>query len=465
MRSAGKRARERAREPHSLLLFGSPWDPMSTPSFVNSSLPMWIASLCLGLAAHGPVHASEPQVEEIVVGPTNSGGAFVLAPRGARVAYAGRKDGKLVVSVNGVDGPAFDELYLTHQGSFHVPERAGVWPGTLGGNLGGDVPVTFSVDGEHYAYAGRQGAESVILHDGKEIARAPQEILKRGGGLTISPRGKHVYWAESQLVTGRSIFRRVVDGKPGPWAQPEGTMFAPVFSPDESRVAYFVGRTVDTDKPVLMVDGKDAGYAGGDPKFTADGAKLLTTAYGPGGGSVLVDGKPAVTGIQVTKVVVAPAGSSWAAIVRQLEQNKPVDKLFLDGKVVPGTDHAQDVWFSPDGRRYAALCRNPYGGPAVMVVDGKRSPEYARIDAQPPAWSPDGSKMIYTAANDQQSVVVVEGKETPYSGALLGEPSFAFASRGGRFGWGTRAGNNRVFTLLVDGEPVLPPTRIRWTAR
>src|SRR5262245_27840362 len=258
------------------------------------------------------------QVQETIVGPTSTGGAYALAPRGGNVAYAGKKDGRFVVTLNGVEGPAFDELYLTNLGSFFFPERAGVWPAKPGGMAGGgDVPVIASADGAHFAYAGRQGADYVVILDGKEIARGPKEKLARGGGpLSISPLGKHVYWAESEFTNGRTIVRRVIDGKPGPWCQPDGPTWTPVFSADESRVACYLGSLVDTGKPQLTVDGKDAGYVGGNFAFTADGSALLATGLMSSSGSVLEDGKPVATGIQVSKLVTGPTGRRWAAIVR-----------------------------------------------------------------------------------------------------------------------------------------------------
>jgi hypothetical protein len=121
------------------------------------------------------------------------------------VGYAGNKGSRLVVAVDGVEGPVFDELFEPHGGSFFSPQQVSVLPAGSGGlNASTVTPVIYSSNGLHYAYAGRQGNEYVVIHDGKEVGRGPRQMLSLNyGNLTLSPGGKFVYWDEMQMQASR----------------------------------------------------------------------------------------------------------------------------------------------------------------------------------------------------------------------------------------------------------------------
>lgn len=389
-----------------------------------------------------------PKVEETVLGPVNVGGLYTLTPAGGHAAYMGKRGEKLFMIVNGVEGPEFDEIIKSAGGGAFIPAKAGVWPGTLGGVEGHDAPVLFSRDGKHSAYAGRQGNEYVIIYDGKEFGRGPWELMGRRQ-LTMSPLGKYIWWTEAKLDQGRTIGRTFFHRKPTEW----GAVVTPVISPDESRYAWAIP-TGQFGKTAVFVDGKNAGYSGQQPVFTGDGSALLTISY-DGGASVLVDGKPVIKGgVQVSKIVTAPAGKRYAAIVRQLVNNKPVDLLYIDGNLVPGSDHAQEAWFSPDGKRYAAMCKNPFGNhPAYLIIDGKRTSDYTAINPLAPVWTPDGARVIFSATDAGKSLTVAfdASGETAYT-ANASEIIVA----GGRFAWTTVDHGRRAYTVAVDGKNVLP---------
>jgi len=105
-------------------------------------------------SAIAPARAAAPKVEQTILGPINAGGVLVVGAN-AHVACVGRKEGRLAVTVDGVAGPEFDELYTSTGNSFFFPPQAAAWTTTQGGNDGGMAPVFFSQDGEHQAYAGR----------------------------------------------------------------------------------------------------------------------------------------------------------------------------------------------------------------------------------------------------------------------------------------------------------------------
>lgn len=410
----------------------------------------------LQLAAFASVAAAAPKVEETIIGPTNAGGAFIVAPQGAHVAYAGRKGDRYYVNVDGKEGPLFDELMKSSGSSYFFPAKAGVWRGLQGGAQGNDVPVVFSEDGRHHAYIGRQGDEYVVIHDGREAGRGPRARLTWGGlmgAITITPKGRHVFWNENETVQGRSAVKLVVDGRPGP-ASVGMLSASPVFSADESRYAYPIGQTFETGKQMLVLDGKDAGYLGQQPVFTADGSTLLTIGYEPGRSGVLANGKVVYPG-SIKKLIASPAGRSWAAIATKMPQGGglPVTILVIDGREVADTAYAQEVWFSPDGKRYAALCRNPYGNhPTIMVVDGKGG-EFTRIDANPPQWTFDSSRVVYTGGMDQDNVVVVGEDVYPYKGALSG---VFLPAAGNTHAFVTADNGTRTYSVVVGDKSVLP---------
>src|ERR1700710_2634672 len=130
-------------------------------------------------ALNAPAFAAAPKVEEFVVGPTNAGGIYTTSPSGGHIAYAGMKGTKVFVSVDGVEGPVFDEFFGPTSQGFYNPSKASVMRSSTGGPnpFATQLPVIFSNDGAHYAYAGRIGNEYVVIHDGKEIARGPRGSL------------------------------------------------------------------------------------------------------------------------------------------------------------------------------------------------------------------------------------------------------------------------------------------------
>ncbi len=402
---------------------------------------------CLAAALSETKSAAGAKVEELVLGPVNAGGLYTLAPAGGHAAYMGRKGAMLYIAVDGVEGPEFNEIYKAAGGGAFFPEKAGVWPGTLGGLAGHDAPVLYSPDGLHYAYAGTQGKEYVVIHDGKEIGRGAWELMGRRG-LTMSPTGRHVYWTEARMEQGRTIARTIMTGKPGPWTF--GAV-EPAFSGDDAHYAYFLSRTLGSEKALLVLDGKDAGYVGGQPQFTADGSTLLTLHNDAVGNmEVLANGKPATSNFSVTKIFAAPVGKRWAAIGRV--PGSRANTLFVDGKLVPGSDDVETVWFSPDGRRYAALCHNYVTQKFAMIVDGSRV-GYARVDAVAPYWTPDSSRVIYTAATDTESVVVVDNDAYGYKGNFSG---MTIADQGNRYAWVTADNGTRSYSVVVGDKSVLP---------
>ncbi len=425
--------------------------------------PALPALFLAGLLALSPyaMQAAQPKVEELVVGPGNEGGSYILAPKGVRVAHIASKGTRIAVVVDGVEGPVVDELIGGFPMQTPTPNKApGVYKSkytwkTVPGMAGEGSAVLFSIDGKHYAYMARQGSDYVVFHDGKEIGRGPRLSLGTNyNPVAMSPLGKFVTWGDMKTDSGRGRWRLFVNGKPGPETGHHDIPI--VFSPDESRYAYTFASAEDNKKQLLLVDGKVASYTGHSPQFTADSKLLLT--IGPDS-TVFVDGKPGpFKGIGLEKVVTGPVGSRYAVIMRKRTVNyEGVGTLYLDGKEVPGTDGAVDITFSPDGKRYALRCKNPEARSMFMIIDGKKGNEYQSISDKV-YWTPDSSKAIYQITSGGRNFVVVNTEEFPVQSinALMTSP-FPMAGRGDHYAFTSGDGSNRNFSVIVNGKQVLPP--------
>ncbi|MBE2213563.1 MAG: PD40 domain-containing protein [Opitutaceae bacterium] len=400
-----------------------------------------------------------PKVESTVAGPLGEVGHYVISERGAHIAWAGAKaNGKSSVIVDGIEGPEFDAL-LRPTGEPVVDTKKTIIGPAYQSTTGqwNEGPVLMSVDGEHHAYLARQGADIVVIHDGKEVGRAPADrYYFQSNPLRITPNGRQVCWTEVDPSQTELRTRVVVTGKPGPWTAGVGSSSV-VFSADESRHAY---RYTTTDKKhALAVDGKDAGYLGNNPTFTADGKLLITSTMEGKDAVILVNGKAVAKGARAGRIVAASSGGRWAALLyRKDAQYNDVSVLIVDGKEVPDGAETVNIWFSPDGKRYAAASHHHFNrGPDYMVVDGKRGTEFPNVTHETaPFWSPDSSTLIYTAksATGPEIVAVAGGQETVIPGRLQDE-SLTFSARGGHYALSTvdPRQQNRV-AHIVDGKEV-----------
>lgn len=400
---------------------------------------------------------AQPKVEETIVGPVGAGGLYVVSQNDARVAYVGLKGTRTVVSVDGVEGPVLDELFGGSAANITGAGPLLVHRANAGGkNMAGThTAVIFSEQGSAFAYVGRQGNDYIVVHNGKEVGRGPRNSLSlQHTPLTLSPKGNFVYWGEMKMEGGRGQYRLMMNGRAEPWAGHQNLQ--PVFSPDDKRYAYTAGTVENYQKQMLIVDGKVAGYSGGNPQFTADGKTLLTIGAD---NKVLVDGKPGpYTGIQIEKITPSTVGGRYAVIMRKrLVNYQGVGTLYLDGKEVPGTDGAMDISFSPDGKHWALRCMNPEAKSFFVILDGKKGNEYQSV-ADRFSWSPDSSKVIFQIGSSGRNFVVVNNtEEIPVAsvGSLSRDP-IVFAKVGARYAFSSTDGTNRQHLTIVDGQNILP---------
>jgi len=362
------------------------------------------------------------------------------------------------VIVDGVAGPEFDELYSATGQPFFIAPTLQAFTATTGGPTitVSQPPVLMSPDGRHWAYAGRQGEDYVVIHDGKEVGRGPRPTLALDlGPLTLSPNGNHVHWVESNGPgVARYLYRLMLDGEHGPWSAHHNMV--PVFSPDEERNAYIIVDQNDGQKKPLVVDGKLASYTGQQPVFTADGKHLLTqTLGGVGEQGLSVDGKLRIQTSGLRKVLPAPVGGSYAAIAfKQTGAGQGVYMLYIDGEEIPGTEDAIEVWFSPDGKHHAVACENKKARAMYLVVDGKKQREFQGVNTKiPPTWFADNGRLIYLVTANGRSFVVVDGEEQPIN--YLGADNIVTA--GPNYAYHSYDGSNTKHSLIINGKEVLVP--------
>jgi hypothetical protein len=412
-------------------------------------LAMFVMTLAMaaGLSA-------EAKVDEQVVGPATRWIGAAVSPHGVHVAVLALKGSRNVVLIDGVEGPPFDQLMDPSGQTYTLRggDQAAIWPPK-------SSPILFSDDGTHCAYFGKIGAEYMAVLDGKEIARGPAGSDLQMANLSFSPHGKHLFYVESH--NGRSQNRVVMDGKP----EPVGAQ-APqvVFSPDGEHYAY-VGTSAylgafqaDAAKNKWnVVDGRQVKYFGDNLQFTAAG-HLVSMLNENGLDTLVLDGKPVMRATNIRPVWASPVGTQVAAVM--LPKAGVPSMFTMNGKPIPGTEgvKVKDVYFSPDGKRYAALCVTTTLT-EFMLIDGKKGQEYQSIQsASPynPIFTADSSKFFYEAVNSGKWFAIVNNEESD-AFTYLWTP---VVGGNARFAYSTRDGSGQKVDVVVDGK-VLSPSHTR----
>lgn len=376
-------------------------------------------------AALAPLVFAQPKVEEFPLGPHNPRGtAPTFSKDGLHMALVVPKGSKSVIMVDGVEGPRFDTLLNQ---------------------------IVFSPDGTRHAYVAISGTEGILVLDGKEAARAPlANNVPPFFELKFSPGGKRFTY-QHQFQLGASV-QLVVDGKPGDRFSMVQSL---VFSPDETRFAHLAGQPSDAGGQVLVVDGKNVGKQGVDPQFSPDGKTVVTVGHTPTESVLLMNGKAGSRAKSIRGVHMSTGGINLLVLgnVSQSGQGTPGEFLGASGKKIAGSDCQKIMWvkFSPDGKRYAALCS---AGPGIeyLIVDGKKGENYQGItDFE---FSPDSSHYTHMARSSSGSFRIVDGEE---SQGYNGYQAFAWGGGGKRFGY---IGNGTMIKegdVIVDGKATKYP--------
>ena len=426
---------------------------------MRKALYVLIGGVILHAALCG-VASGEVKIEEQVVGPVAQDVKYVVSPRGVHLASVARKGSRMIVIVDGVEGPKFDEIVTPTSAYVDPRPQAEAVRAAMTGARPmpsvSPVPVIFSKDGKRFAYVGRQCKEWVLMVDGKETVRLPSEgIVGSAGTVQMSIEftgedGKHLMFARS-VFGGYELW---VDGQkmPGIFGSggggTEGTI-DPLFSRDGTRFAYVA--QISRDKRTLILDGKDMGYAGDNLQFTGDGKNLFSLVRQGTVVGLTVDGKLKMKTEGISQLVMAPVGNGFAAVIQRL--NPPGEFLIVNGKKVEGSDcsRIQKVVFSPDGKHFAAVCSSA-NNVNFVLIDGKKGQHYDGIwQPEVMAFSPDSSKLGYVAQSAGKFFVVINEDE---SDAFDSNAGFLFSPNGKRVASSgmqtTTAGQS--WPVYIDGK-------------
>jgi hypothetical protein len=357
--------------------------------------------------------------------PDGAGTSCAIGSDGTHVAVLITKGSRFSVVLDGVEGPRIESVLQNPTG--YPIQVASYWTGNI-------PQIVFSDDGSHCAYFAKAGDEYVVMLDNKELTRGP--IVPTGVGASVplmfSAGGKHLFYTDT--VNGR--FRIVVDGKPGP---DNSYATALATSPDGAHYAYtgFVGGLGNGTPNWAVVDGRQVNYFGDSLQYTAK--NILVSRMAVDNASVLLfNGKPSLKASRLEPMWISPDGNQIAVVIWP-NQNTP-SFLTVNGKVVEGTQGLtiNSVFFSPDGKRYAALCSTRTGS-RFMIIDGKKGDEYqgivqnlgygtlmthwafvaggdgsalAKAQPQVPGFTADSSKFVYVASQGSQLFMVTEDQES-----------------------------------------------------
>ncbi len=387
----------------------------------------WIGlTACVAMVGGWTTRAwADAKVAETVAAPGGSNTHLSISEFGAHLAAAHMQGSRYVVGVDGTDGPRFEEI---------IP---------IANNY-----VVFSPEGRHSAYVGRNGTQYTVMVDGKPALHVANGNTV-GTDLFFGPQGKHWFFT-TQDTNGHPQWW--CDGQRVPACQGQ---IHPVFSVDGSRYAY-AGKADANNQPILVVDGKLAGYVGQFPQFTADGKHVVALAQVPGAVAVLFDGKPVVKASEIRNVVVAPQGDGYAAVVvdRNDKTGQGQYRVVWNGKDVPNTTYIQStdptVKFSPDGQHLAVICAPQANVVTYVVADGKKGESYAGIDPKCLMYSPDSAHLVYESRVGNNYFIVYEGQESD----AFNEPmTIEFSSTGHHVAYlGEVHGHDMAF---MDGKPLL----------
>jgi DNA-binding beta-propeller fold protein YncE len=364
---------------------------------------------------------ARPSISSEAVAPVVEDARYYFSPEGSRVAVVMNRGSRHVVVVDGQEGPRFDGILSDAIDHTNGSEMVG--RGALGRT--GKNEVLFSRDGKHFAYAAVDGADTVVIHDGKEVFRTKTSLYAVGGmskrGLNFSPTGKRLYFLTSANSEGNpGIDRLVIDGKAGEPFNYDLHNFRIMFNGDDSHYAYVVMAVTANGKqtPSLIVNGKVQSGFGESPQFVGDGKNWVAIARGEGGkDSLLADGKVKFSpGGAIHKVLTAKQGDT-VAVIYQSGPAQQDRKLWLDGKTIETANQVFDVWLSENGKHWAALCGSSSpGDPKWMVIDGRKGANYQQIDVTSGSWTPrfaaDGKRFVYIAFNAGKRFVVVNEEES-----------------------------------------------------
>lgn len=410
---------------------------------------------------------ADAKVDEQPLGPDGDSIGCSISPHGNHVGVLAAKGSRFVVLLDRVEGPKIEGLMPAIYGNLY---QAGTY-------WQGQVPILFSNDGSHSAYIAKMGDDYVVFEDGKEIYRGPESV-SNGSNINVplefTNGGKHLIF----LVVGDDgKFHVVVDGKPGPASgEPPWGL---IVSNDGEHYAY-TGVQNANDSPDnphwAVVDGRQVNYFGDNMQYTGKNI-ILTTMAVDGGTGLLINGKPSIKAQAITPMWLSPDGNEIAMEITPNNTDPRI--LVVNGKEIPDATglNVNKMYFSPDGKRWAALVQTKTGA-SFMIIDGTKGEEYQTIspdcgvanelrmrwnwmngkdpasnaDVTPPVpgFTADSSKFVYVASEGGRQFMVVDSDESdPFKTDLPLQPVLSPVGNRIAVIGNTTDGHQRV---IVDGD-------------
>jgi len=372
------------------------------------------------------------------------------------VAFVDTANGQQAVVLDGVRGASFARIRAPWQ-TLGEAEHGESLPG-----------IFFSPDGEHLAYAVKDGVGWAIVVDGKK-GKAYEDI----DIPVFSPDSRSMAFVAHQ----DGGYLAVRDGQEGKAYNFIGTgggygfepsLVRPIFTADSQHLVYQARKKIDQpansfqylfviDDRETLLDGWISGLT-----FPKQGPGMAYRAAREGGPIAVVDGKADPEFGSVEYLAFSQDGRRLAVV--SSTNGKSPYKLFIDGKVQATADKIYNPGFSPDGTRVFYIVQRGKGDTGLMIDDAFHafglppvfSPDsrhYATVqqlwsmekrttknidwrvcvlrDGQPGPtvervedihFSPDSRHLVYRATVEQKPVLVVDDNIRPIEGRIVGTP-------------------------------------------
>jgi len=336
-------------------------------------------------------------------------GEMVISSDNKRLAYTITEGDKQQIVVDGkIDSRKYSQIQLlmfspNGKHLMYGVEKDKKWGVVLNGKeskLYDSVAGLVCTDGTQVFIAEKNKKESMVVN-GKE-----GEFFANVLAPIFSPDTKRL----SYLADVGEKKCAVVDGKKTAVFTDIG---APVYSPDSKHVAY---RVQDGEKSYIVHDGVKGKVYGlvNDPVFSQDSKHIAYSAVKGAEEVVVVDGKESEPHPTIDKDSIRLSGDgSRVAFVIVKDKKKSV---VVDGQVSAQAYEDIDpasLTFSPDDSRLvytAAATRQHASGKKItewFLVEGdKEGKRFDKIAAI--AFSPDGQHLAYTAETEKKMVAVAD---------------------------------------------------------